>query len=211
MSWWTCSFPRAMFLYPEFDFKLDWLWFVSVAQQRSPPFQQSSKGNWNMATKLLLFLGVQSNTVCHYPHILLLNSLFPEMDLGRKIFAKSADLQTQSDEGFLFGGYTSKSWVGTNGFVEDDKAFIFTLSNPHNIPPTKFPVLIPSKAIYINKSFCLCFSAHDFGVFTNSNTNASFISFPNAFKDTTNKGKLIFTNSADFKTKEIEVYSVTPM
>ena len=34
-----------------------------------------------------------------------------------------------SKDGFLFGGFTSKSWVHTGTLFADDQAFIFSLTN----------------------------------------------------------------------------------
>ena len=51
----------------------------------------------------------------------------------------------KSTEGWIFGGYTTQSWEcrhpnKTHGYEykPDEDAFIFTLKNPYNIPPTQF-------------------------------------------------------------------------
>ena len=55
----------------------------------------------------------------------------------------------KSSGGWIFGGYTTQSWSGSgvnvlslrifdNGCVADDKAFIFTLKNPHGVPSTRY-------------------------------------------------------------------------
>lgn len=91
----------------------------------------------------------------------------------------------QSHDGFLFGIYTSSSDIA------DDNTFIFTLSNPYSIPPTKFHVMDPQKAT--------------------DECSFTFGSPPLCFEDTANQGKLLFTTSENFTTKEVEVYSVSPM
>ncbi|CAF1460978.1 unnamed protein product [Didymodactylos carnosus] len=42
--------------------------------------------------------------------------------------------------GYLFGGYTSIPWSSQNAVKADSKAFLFTLTNPHNLPATKFHI-----------------------------------------------------------------------
>ncbi|CAF4033727.1 unnamed protein product [Rotaria magnacalcarata] len=47
----------------------------------------------------------------------------------------------QSGEGnYLFGAFTQLLWSHTRGFRQDVNAFLFTLTNPHNLPPTKFAI-----------------------------------------------------------------------
>ncbi|CAF4898862.1 unnamed protein product [Rotaria socialis] len=47
----------------------------------------------------------------------------------------------QSNEGnYLFGAFTQLLWSHTRGFRQDVNAFLFTLTNPHNLPPTKFNI-----------------------------------------------------------------------
>jgi hypothetical protein len=46
----------------------------------------------------------------------------------------------QSAQKYLLGGYTSIPWSTNLGHKNDTKAFLFTLTNPHNIPPTKYPI-----------------------------------------------------------------------
>ncbi|KAK8805440.1 hypothetical protein WA158_002096 [Blastocystis sp. Blastoise] len=38
----------------------------------------------------------------------------------------------------IFGGYTDQSWNCTNSWKPYSKEFLFTLTNEHNIPPTKY-------------------------------------------------------------------------
>ncbi|CAM4987956.1 unnamed protein product [Rotaria socialis] len=44
----------------------------------------------------------------------------------------------QSNHNFLFGGYTAIPWTSDVSDKKDTTAFLFTLANPHNIPPTKY-------------------------------------------------------------------------
>ncbi|CAF4930311.1 unnamed protein product, partial [Rotaria sp. Silwood1] len=47
----------------------------------------------------------------------------------------------QSNNGYLFGGYTSVPWSSSGDFESDATAFLFTLTNPHAISPTKYSVV----------------------------------------------------------------------
>ncbi|CAF1172092.1 unnamed protein product [Didymodactylos carnosus] len=46
----------------------------------------------------------------------------------------------RSKNGYLFGGYTRVPWKSDGGWKEDASSFLFTLSNPHSIPPRKYHV-----------------------------------------------------------------------
>ena len=118
----------------------------------------------------------------------------------------------QSNKEFLFGGYTSESWAGKHSFKKDPYAFIFTLTNPHSLPPTQYTI----KPEQVNYGMC-CYPAHGatFGggkdIFVSSSSdqnNSSYTNFPYSFMDTTGKGNSTFTNSLYFSTRDIEVYSV---
>jgi len=118
----------------------------------------------------------------------------------------------QSVGGWLFGGFASKSWKPTGDNQADESAFIFTLTNPHSIPPTKYTLKNDKIqfSIYCSNSYGATFGGgNDIYVSDNSNQNySSHINFPHTYNDTTNKGKTTFTGSFRFTTKDIEVYSV---
>ncbi len=77
--------------------------------------------------------------------------------------------------------------------VADSKSFIFTLVNPNDIPPTRYKIQHQSASIFDYASYGPTFG-HDIYVASNSNTNtSSSIYFPDAYKDTTGRGKLTFT------------------
>ena len=41
---------------------------------------------------------------------------------------------------YIFGGYTASAWTSNDEYQKDNEAFLFTLTNPHKIPPTKYPI-----------------------------------------------------------------------
>ena len=53
----------------------------------------------------------------------------------------------RSKEGHVFGGYTRVGFTPRDGHTTDPYAFVFTLSNPHGVPPTRFECVSPMTAI----------------------------------------------------------------
>ncbi|KAK8797077.1 hypothetical protein WA158_004287 [Blastocystis sp. Blastoise] len=46
----------------------------------------------------------------------------------------------------IFGGYTDQNWDSSSGWKPYSKEFLFTLSNEHNIPPTKYDYISNKKS-----------------------------------------------------------------
>ncbi|CAF4581229.1 unnamed protein product, partial [Didymodactylos carnosus] len=93
-----------------------------------------------------------------------------------------------SGDGYLFGGYTSKSWASALGSHENDpKAFLFTLTNPESIGEVKFVCKYPSGSNAVFHSFSCgpAFGAgHDLIISNNSNKNTdSYCNFPHSYTD----------------------------
>jgi hypothetical protein len=113
------------------------------------------------------------------------------------------------DGGYLFGGYTSISWKSTQNYVQDDNGpFLFTLTNPNKMPPTKYSIKLRNHAIYDHVNYGPTFGAgHDLYISSVSqmNKNSSF-NFPHSYNDTTRRGSMTFTGNKTFQTQDIEVY-----
>jgi len=118
----------------------------------------------------------------------------------------------RSKNGFVFGGYSVLPFDSTtNGYKNHSEGFIFTLSNPHNIPPTKYPRKQQSTfAIFSYSTYGPTFgNGHDIYVANNSNQNStSYTNFPYAYEDSTGKGQNTFTGAKYFTTTDIEVVAV---
>jgi hypothetical protein len=117
----------------------------------------------------------------------------------------------QSNTGYLFGGYTAVAWTSDGNYKNDTTAFLFTLTNPHNIPSTKYPINPGNagNAVYHHSGYGPTFgSGHDLHLVANSNSSNSSIGFPNGYIDTTGKGKNTFTGSSSFLTFDIEVFKL---
>jgi hypothetical protein len=114
-----------------------------------------------------------------------------------------------NDGGYLFGGYTSISWNTRQNYVQDDdNPFLFTLTNPYEIPPTKYTVKLRNHAIYDHLNYGPTFGAgHDIYVSSHSQTNKnSSFNFPHSYSDTTRRGSMTFTGNKNFQSNDIEVY-----
>jgi len=121
----------------------------------------------------------------------------------------------KSTEGWMFGGFTTQSWKGDHVYKTDPQAFMFTLTNPHNIPATKFSIKDDKHhlAINANQHYGPLFGVgHDLIIRDNSNKDTewpSYTDFPGSYQDTTGKGNTLFTGSKDFTSLDIEVYTLT--
>lgn len=139
---------------------------------------------------------------------------FPSADFHRCCNNQGPTISViQSTNGdYLFGGYTSVSWSSRDSYVRDDNApFLFTLTNPHGIPPTKYPVKLRNHAVYdcanhgptFGAGFDLCVT----GQSRDSETNS--FNFPHSYVDTTKKGALTFTGGKNFGINDLEIYQRT--
>ncbi|CAF4214461.1 unnamed protein product, partial [Adineta steineri] len=118
----------------------------------------------------------------------------------------------QSNNNYIFGGYTSISWTSSGWYREDQAAFLFTLINPHNIPPRKYNIK-PARAAY-----AVCHAdtkgptfgnGHDMFVYDyNVSNNSSYTIFPWSYNDTTYKGNNTFIGAEHFTTTDIEVFKL---
>jgi hypothetical protein len=118
----------------------------------------------------------------------------------------------KSSKGYLFGGFSSASWDAVNKNEQYESApgsFLFTISNPHGIPPTKYPLKFPEYTIYHNKQHGVIFGQRDIFVTSDCNKHSnSCTSFPMAYADTTGKKPVYtFTGSLCFRVRDIEVFT----
>jgi hypothetical protein len=120
------------------------------------------------------------------------------------------------DANYLFGGYAEISWGCDNIYKSDPAAFLFTLTNPHGIQPTKFfKNSNRQNSVGHGKTRGPCFGGvvkektHfiDLQISYNANKNRdSVCSFPSSYIDTTGLGELLFTGTKNFMVEDIEVF-----
>jgi hypothetical protein len=128
-------------------------------------------------------------------------------------------------QGSIFGGYTPVEWESRvhNGQYNEDnncykgddseQSFLFTLKNPHNVAPRKFP-LIPAErrwAIHVNRDFGPCFGrAGELQIFGRLNQGGQTAGFGHAYRnDTGVNGTQFFTGGGQFSISEVEVFEIT--
>jgi len=102
--------------------------------------------------------------------------------------------------GFLFGGFGSKAFTPHEQFVADATAFVYSLVNPHELPP----VVCPVRATDVEHALC---NGQDFGpryglnaivICHNSNrVPESETYFPHSFVDPTGLGRELFVGGRD--------------
>jgi hypothetical protein len=128
-------------------------------------------------------------------------------------------------DGNIFGGFTpvkweSREWNGKYGeendcYKGDDslRSFLFTLRNPHDVPPRKFALKAEKKqyAIFCNSAYCASFG-YDIRVENNCNINNSYIRIGTQWSDCTYANDTAFeyflTGAKNFTVKEIEVFQI---
>ena len=123
------------------------------------------------------------------------------------------------ENGYIFGGYCSVSWIKRQGYSSAPDSFLFTLTNMYNTEPTKFPLKNNdgSNGIWDSSYHCSIFGAgHDLYIQTDFVNQLSNTNFPYTYQDILGKGKSIFSgntkntegNYSQFKLKEVEVFKI---
>ena len=119
----------------------------------------------------------------------------------------------KSEHGNIFGGFAGEAWNSRNRFVDDARAFVFSLVNKENKP-----FKVKSAGIYAIRCFSSrgpSFGIGDIFIASDSNLNReSFSSFGDnykhaAYQNRSEKAKSIPAGSHNFQTVEIEVFVAT--
>jgi hypothetical protein len=141
-----------------------------------------------------------------------------------KEFHRRCDDQTNiltvilGTNGNIFCGFIPLEWEyhTSNWWMVDNnqKSFLFTLENPHNIPARRFALKITMKhlAIYCCRGYGLCFGGGCYSViFDNCNTNNNCLT-QLEFSDTNDTGlggNIVSRNMMTFQVKKIEIFEIT--
>jgi hypothetical protein len=108
-------------------------------------------------------------------------------------------------------------WENTGGWKGDDslRSFLFTLRNPHGVPPRKFALKAEKKqdAIYGNSAYSAVFGGWDILVCSHCNAHRdSYTRISNRWSDRTYANDTAFedflTGAEYFTVKEIEVFEI---
>ena len=117
----------------------------------------------------------------------------------------------KNDKGNILGGYTPISWTSDNNYHSAKESFLFTLTNIHNLAPTKFPNTDSRDSVHHSSNYFSIFGGgHDIIICNDFLNNSSGTNFPHSYEDILGKGKSIFTwnpnnGSSNIQIKELEV------
>jgi hypothetical protein len=118
-----------------------------------------------------------------------------------------------SDRGWIFGGYTPRTWTSRGIWVGDSglNSFLFTIKNPHNISPRIFKQIQEINEIYGGLGYGPIFGGgHDLHI--GDRCNASRASSSNLGSTYTNDtgipGTAVLAGEQTFIVKEIEIFEV---
>ena len=122
----------------------------------------------------------------------------------------------ESDYGNIFGGFTSVAWSSAQLRADqaDETAFLFTLKNAVNVPPTKFPIdpAFQQRAISHNPTCGPNFGSpknegSDLCLRNKFNEKSNCVFFPKSYLDPTNQGAIVFAKR-HFACKQVEVFTL---
>lgn len=131
-------------------------------------------------------------------------------DFHEKCDSTEATLTIIQSGSNIFGGYTPLSWRYTGDFKKDPTIFLFTITNPFNIPPSQFYVkrLNDDGMNCGHRDKVPCFRT-DLWI-NDSTLGKSDSYFPDHYANTTGNNQFSFTGSKYFTVDKIEVYAVVP-
>jgi hypothetical protein len=134
--------------------------------------------------------------------------------------ANTLTLIADTDEN-IFGGFTPVKWENNCANKSDDslRSFLFTLRNPHGVPPRKFALKEEKKqhAIECNSTACAAFGYNngwcDIRVSDHCNTNRDSLThfgtrWTNSSYATDTAFEYFLTGAENFTVKEIEVVEI---
>lgn len=123
---------------------------------------------------------------------------------------KGPTLSIIQSKRYLFGGYNADSWASPNKLTSkfNPSSFLFTLTNPHNIPPTRYWLKKESRiSITQDKLRLVRFGGDNHDLVIGATLNC-YIYFPIFYEDTTGRGKETFTGQFDNTIDELVVFTV---
>ncbi|KAK8803641.1 hypothetical protein WA158_001335 [Blastocystis sp. Blastoise] len=115
----------------------------------------------------------------------------------------------------IFGGYTDQSWESKGGYKHYSKEFLFTLSNEHGIPPTKYDYSSSNRnrGIYRNINYGPTFGeGNDIAIVDQCDLKYSRTNFQSFSCVSTKEKNSLFVNTSDsnstnnFKVADYEVW-----
>jgi hypothetical protein len=143
---------------------------------------------------------------------------FTAQEFHRRCDGRANTLTLISDtDGNVFGGFTPVKWESGNTYKGDDslRSFLFTLRNPHGVPPRKFALKAEGKqwAIYCGSTDCAVFGNTDIHVRDNCNRHRiSYTWIGTRWSDRPYTNDTAFedflTGAREFTLKEIKIFEI---
>jgi len=120
----------------------------------------------------------------------------------------------KTTSGYIAGGYASVSWASIGNYVSDSNAFLFTLTNPSNMP-LKLAITVSGNALYDGASYGPTFgSGHDMHISDGSNINngsSNILSYSIPNGNSGLAGGSFMFGVSSFQVAEIEVFLMKEM
>jgi hypothetical protein len=114
----------------------------------------------------------------------------------------------KSSGGYVFGGYAGVAWSSTFTWHACPSAFLFTVTNPHGEPITRFMSNGDRGAVEC-RSWCgPAFGRGNDMWVSGAFDDASYTNFPYSYTDTLGRGNATFTGALYFTPAEVEVWTV---
>jgi len=116
----------------------------------------------------------------------------------------------KSSGGYVFGGYAGVAWSSASGeWHACPSAFLFTVTNPHGDPITRFMSNGDEYAVVCDRYCGPIFGNGPADLFVSSAFDGkSYTGFPRSYTDTRGRGKGTFTAAYYFTPAEVEVWAV---
>jgi hypothetical protein len=120
----------------------------------------------------------------------------------------------QCTKGYVFGGYARVPWTSSASHHSDTNAFLFTLTNPSNLAPTKFARTGSGNELYDGISYGPTFGGghgsynyeFDLHIADQCNSNTSSYSVLGSSFSNSSGSSSVLTGTKNFQVKEIEVF-----
>ena len=121
----------------------------------------------------------------------------------------------QSNLNYVLGGFASSSWNSSDGYINDQNAFLFSLRRNGDSYTDKFIVKNVGNALFGSSSHGPTLGAQDIQICNQSNTSIGnysgfgvSYSLPNGYTQGGNAQAFLAGNYNEWTTTEIEVYQI---
>jgi len=114
----------------------------------------------------------------------------------------------KSSGGYVFGGYAGVAWSSDSSSHACPSAFLFTVTNPHGDPITRFMSNGDRWAVVCFFGWGPTFGAGQDMWVSGAFDGTSFTNFPRSYTDTLGRGNATFTGAYYFTPAEVEVWAV---